>query len=94
MALGELATMTDMRKQEIDAKTFEALCTSGVIRKVTICRVMTPAGEERWAIQVEYGNNKQWLRSKRQPQRLFNTPNTALRLAYNSGITHMEVDFG
>lgn len=86
--------MIDMRKREIDSKTFEALCSSGVIRTVTICRVMTPEGKERWAIQVEYGSNKQWLRSKRQPQRLFNTPNTALRLAYNSGITRMQVDFG
>jgi hypothetical protein len=94
MSLGELATMKDMLNQEIDAKTFEALCSAGVIREVTICRVFTPTKEERWAIQVQYGRNTQWLRSKREPQRLFNTPNTALRLVYNSGISHMQVDFG
>lgn len=86
--------MTDMLNKEIDEKTFKALCDAGVIREVTICRVFKSPGDERWAIQVQYGRNTQWLRSKREPQRLFNTPNTALRLVYNSGISHMQVDFG
>lgn len=86
--------MTDMLTRQIDSHTLQALSSAGVIREVIITRVPHPDGTQKWGIQVKYGINTQWLRSKRQPRRLFNTIDTAARLIHNCGLTQMQIDYG
>lgn len=86
--------MSTMLTRQIDTHTLEALCTAGVIREVIITRVPQASGDTKWGIQVKYGINTQWLRSKRQPRRLFHTIDTAANLIRDCGITHVQLDLG
>ena len=85
--------MSDMLLRQIDSHTLKALSSAGVIREVIITRVPQASGSDKWGIQVKYGINTQWLRSKRQPRRLFNKVDTATKLVYNCGISQMIVDY-